>query len=89
MFAFVLGLAFVLLLVTFRSIVIAIKAILLNLLSVAAVYGVVVWIFQEGHLESLLGFYDRGRRLVVAAVPVRAPLRSLHGLSRVHPKPCP
>ena len=42
-FAFVLGLAFLLLLVTFRSIVIPIKAILLNLLSVGAAYGVLVW----------------------------------------------
>jgi uncharacterized membrane protein YdfJ with MMPL/SSD domain len=59
-FAFVLGLAFLLLLGTFRSIVIAIKAILLNLLSVGAAYGVVVWIFQEGNLESLLGFESTG-----------------------------
>jgi len=59
-FAFVLGLAFLLLLATFRSIVIPIKAILLNLLSVGAAYGVVVWIFQEGNLESLLGFESPG-----------------------------
>jgi uncharacterized membrane protein YdfJ with MMPL/SSD domain len=59
-FAFVLGLAFVLLLVTFRSIVIPIKAILLNLLSVAASYGVLVLIFQDGRLESLLGFDSIG-----------------------------
>jgi RND superfamily putative drug exporter len=59
-FAFVLGLAFLLLLVTFRSIVIPLKAIVLNLLSVGAAYGVVVWIFQEGHLESLLGFESTG-----------------------------
>ena len=59
-FAFVLGLAFLLLLTTFRSIVIAITAILLNLLSVGAAYGVVVWIFQEGHLESILGFESPG-----------------------------
>jgi RND superfamily putative drug exporter len=59
-FAFVLGLAFLLLLATFRSLVIPIKAILLNLLSVGAAYGVVVWIFQEGHLESLLGFESTG-----------------------------
>ena len=59
-FAFVLGLAFLLLLVTFRSIVIAIKAIVLNLLSVGAAYGVVVWIFQEGNLESVLGFESTG-----------------------------
>jgi len=58
--AFVLGLAFLLLLVTFRSIVIPIKAIVLNLLSVGAAYGIVTWIFQEGHLESLLGFESTG-----------------------------
>jgi uncharacterized membrane protein YdfJ with MMPL/SSD domain len=59
-FAFVLGLAFLLLLFTFRSIVIPLKAIVLNLLSVGAAYGVVVWIFQEGHLQSLLGFESTG-----------------------------
>ena len=55
MFAFVLALAFLLLLVTFRSIVIPIKAIVLNLLSVGAAYGVLVLVFQDGHGESLLG----------------------------------
>jgi anti-anti-sigma factor len=55
-FAFVLGLAFVLLLVTFRSIVIPLKAIVLNLLSVGAAYGVVVFIFQDGNFEGLLDF---------------------------------
>jgi uncharacterized membrane protein YdfJ with MMPL/SSD domain len=59
-FAFVLGMAFLLLLVTFRSVVIALKAIVLNLLSVAAAYGVLVWIFQDGHLENVLGFRSDG-----------------------------
>jgi uncharacterized membrane protein YdfJ with MMPL/SSD domain len=59
-FAFVLGMAFLLLLVTFRSVVIPVKAIVLNLLSVGAAYGLVVWIFQEGHLESVLGFESTG-----------------------------
>jgi uncharacterized membrane protein YdfJ with MMPL/SSD domain len=59
-FAFVLGLAFVLLLVTFRSIVIPLKAIALNMLSVGAAYGVLVLVFQRGHLESLLGFTSIG-----------------------------
>ena len=59
-FAFVLSAAFVLLLVTFRSLVIPIKAIVLNLLSVGAAYGVLVWIFQYGHLESFLGFKSTG-----------------------------
>ena len=59
-FAFVLGLAFLLLLLTFRSIVIPIKAIVLNLLSVGAAYGVLVWIFQDGHVQGLLGFHSNG-----------------------------
>jgi uncharacterized membrane protein YdfJ with MMPL/SSD domain len=59
-FAFVLTAAFLLLLVTFRSIVIPFKAIVLNLLSVGAAYGVLVWIFQYGHLEGLLGFTSTG-----------------------------
>jgi RND superfamily putative drug exporter len=59
-FAFVLGLAFILLLVTFRSVVIPLKAIVLNLLSVGASYGVVTYVFQEGHGEGLLGFTSIG-----------------------------
>ena len=59
-FGFVLTLAFLLMLVTFRSIVIPIKAIVLNLLSVAAAYGVLVWVFQDGHGSSLLGFSPTG-----------------------------
>jgi RND superfamily putative drug exporter len=59
-FAFVLALAFVLLLVTFRSIVIPIKAIVLNLLSVGASYGVLVEVFQKGHGEKLLSFTSSG-----------------------------
>ncbi|MEO8686914.1 MAG: MMPL family transporter [Solirubrobacteraceae bacterium] len=59
-FAFVLGLAFLLLLATFRSLVIPIKAILLNLLSVGAAYGVLVLVFQKGYGESILGFESTG-----------------------------
>src|SRR5213075_1520759 len=59
-FAFVLSAAFLLLLVTFRSIVIPIKAILLNLLSVGAAYGVLVLVFQDGHGEGALGFNSNG-----------------------------
>ena len=54
-FAFVLGLAFLLLMVMFRSIVIPVKAIVLNLLSVGAAYGVLVMVFQWGWGVSLLG----------------------------------
>ncbi len=59
-FAFVLGLAFLLLLITFRSLVIAGTAIVLNMLSVGAAYGVLVWIFQDGHMQGLLGFHSAG-----------------------------
>jgi anti-anti-sigma factor len=59
-FVFVLGLAFTLLLVVFRSIVIPLKAIALNLLSVGAAYGVLVYVFQYGHFEDLLGFESIG-----------------------------
>jgi uncharacterized membrane protein YdfJ with MMPL/SSD domain len=55
-FAFVLLFAFVLMLVAFRSLVIAAKAILLNLLSVAAAYGVLVLVFQHGIGKGFLGF---------------------------------
>jgi uncharacterized membrane protein YdfJ with MMPL/SSD domain len=58
--AFVLGLAFILLLVTFRSLVVPIKAIVLNLLSVAASYGVLVLVFQHGWAGSILGFRSDG-----------------------------
>jgi uncharacterized membrane protein YdfJ with MMPL/SSD domain len=60
-FAFVLGLAFIILLLTFRSIVIAIKAIILNLLSVGATYGLLVLVFQKGWLlEGVLNFKATG-----------------------------
>jgi RND superfamily putative drug exporter len=59
-FGFVLGLTFLLLLVTFRSIVIPAVAIVLNLLSVGASYGVLKLVFQDGHGEGLLGFQSIG-----------------------------
>ena len=59
-FGFVLILAFLLLLVMFRSIVIPIKAIVLNLLSVGAAMGVMVLVFQEGVGEGLLNFEAAG-----------------------------
>jgi RND superfamily putative drug exporter len=59
-FAFVLGLAFLLLLYSFRSVVIAATSIVLNLLSVAAAYGLLVAIFQWGWGESLLNFQSTG-----------------------------
>jgi uncharacterized membrane protein YdfJ with MMPL/SSD domain len=59
-FAFVLMFAFGLMLVSFRSIVIATKAIILNLLSVAAAYGILVLVFQHGWGKQVLGFQFTG-----------------------------
>ena len=59
-FGFVLAFAFLLLLVSFRSVVIAAKAIVLNLLSVGAAYGVLVLVFQKGWGEGILGFKSNG-----------------------------
>jgi uncharacterized membrane protein YdfJ with MMPL/SSD domain len=59
-FGFVLVFAFLLLLLTFRSLVVAAKAIVLNLLSVGAAYGVLVAVFQWGWGENLLGFTSNG-----------------------------
>jgi uncharacterized membrane protein YdfJ with MMPL/SSD domain len=50
----------VLLLVTFRSIAVPIKAIVLNLLSVGAAYGILTLVFQDGHGEGLLDFQSVG-----------------------------
>ena len=67
-FIFVLGLAFLLLLLSFRSLVIPLLTIVLNLLSVGAAYGVMVVVFQYGHLRSLIGGQDIGG--VVDWIPV-------------------
>jgi len=58
--AFVLALAFALLLVAFRSIVVPLKAIALNLLSVAAAYGVLALVFQHRFAQPILGFHANG-----------------------------
>jgi RND superfamily putative drug exporter len=59
-FAFVLGLAFLVLMVTFRSVFIPLTSIALNLLSIGAAYGVLTLIFQNGHLHGPLGFSPYG-----------------------------
>jgi RND superfamily putative drug exporter len=59
-FGFVLTVTFVLLLVTFRSIVIPLTAIVLNMLSVGAAYGVLALVFQHTWAEGLLGFKSTG-----------------------------
>jgi uncharacterized membrane protein YdfJ with MMPL/SSD domain len=86
--AFVLGLAFVLLLATFRSVVIPLTAIVLNLLSVGAAYGLLV-LYLPGRLgggDPRLHLQPRNHFLA-ADVPVRDPVRAVDGLPRVHPQP--
>ena len=67
-FLFVLGLAFALLLMTFRSLVIAATAVALNLLSVSAAYGILVAVFQFGWLHSVFGFQTNGA--IVTWIPL-------------------
>jgi len=55
-FIFVLGLSFVLLTIVFRSLVVPLKAIVMNLLSVGASYGALVLVFQKGFLNEVFGF---------------------------------
>ncbi len=59
-FGFVLGLSFILLMLIFRSLLIPLKAIIMNLLSVGAAYGLLVLVFQEGYGEALFGFESTG-----------------------------
>jgi RND superfamily putative drug exporter len=58
---------FVLVFLLTRSILLPLKAIALNILNLAAVFGLVVFVFQEGHLSGLLGFTPEG---IAAVVPV-------------------
>ena len=67
-FGFVLGVAFLLLLFMFRSVVIPVKSIILNLISVTAAYGVLVMVFQWGWGISLLGSEASG--VVISWLPL-------------------
>jgi RND superfamily putative drug exporter len=67
-FVFVLGLSFLLLMAVFRSIVVPLKAIVMNLLSVGAAYGLLVLVFQHGVGASLFGF--RQSDVIEAWIPL-------------------
>jgi RND superfamily putative drug exporter len=56
----VIGLSLLLLIVVFRSVLVPLKAALLNLLSIGAALGVITFVFQDGHLASLLGVETTG-----------------------------
>jgi RND superfamily putative drug exporter len=71
--AFVLGLSFLLLMVVFRSLILPIKAILMNLLSVAAAYGAVTLVFQKGvgiNFFNSLGFHFHQSEAIEAWLPL-------------------
>ena len=68
MIAIVVALSFVVLLLAFRSLLLPLKAAVANLLSVAAAYGVVTFVFQEGHGASLIGL--EGATPIVSYVPL-------------------
>jgi hypothetical protein len=76
--AFVLAFAFIVLLVAFRSLVVPVKAIVLNLLSVGAAYGVLVLVFQHRWAEPILGFRSDGA--IISWLPLFLFVR-LFGLS--------
>ncbi|HEV2128829.1 MAG TPA: MMPL family transporter [Thermomicrobiales bacterium] len=66
--AIVVFTTYVILLVLFRSVVLPIKAIFLNVMSILASYGALVFVFQEGHFHALLNFTPQG--FVEASLPV-------------------
>ena len=68
MIAVVVGLSFLVLVLAFRSLLVPLKAALMNLLSVAAAYGVLTFIFQEGHGATLIGL--DGATPIVSFVPL-------------------
>ena len=66
--ALILAATYVVLLILFRSVLLPLKAILMNTLSILASYGALVWVFQEGHLSRVLDFTPLG--FVEASLPV-------------------
>src|SRR6266540_3413681 len=79
--------SFVLLARAFRSLLLPAKAVVLNLLSVGAIYGVLVLVWQDGHGSGLPGVPVGGG--LRPAGGVRLPVRAEHGLRGVHPGPHP
>ncbi|MGX5657113.1 MMPL family transporter [Geodermatophilus nigrescens] len=74
----VVGMTFVLLFLAFGSVVLPVKAVLMNVLSLGASFGALVWIFQDGHLSGPLGFTPTG--FIEATQPILV-LAIVFGLS--------
>ncbi|MEU7134949.1 MMPL family transporter [Streptomyces sp. NPDC046261] len=68
--AFVLLLSFLFLVAVFRSVLVPVKAFLMNALGTLAAYGLTVWVFQSGHLAGLLGFTGTGTGTIQAFLPL-------------------
>jgi putative drug exporter of the RND superfamily len=66
--AFVIGITYLILLITFRSVFIPLKAVVVNILSLTASFGAMVFVFQDGHLSGLLDFTPLG--FVDATLPI-------------------
>jgi RND superfamily putative drug exporter len=66
--AFVIGATYLILLVTFRSVIIPLKAVIVNVLSLTASFGAIVFVFQDGNLSGLLNFTPLG--FVDATLPI-------------------
>lgn len=75
--AFVLIAGYVILLLSFGSLFLPLKAMFMASLSIAASLGVVVWVFQEGHFEELLGFQATGEIVVVNPILIACVLFGL------------
>ena len=65
---FVIATVYIALLVLFRSVLLPLKAVIMNLMSIFASYGALVYIFQEGHFQGLLGFTAEG--VTEATIPI-------------------
>jgi putative drug exporter of the RND superfamily len=76
--ALILGLSLIFLLIVFRSPLLAVKAILMNVLATGAMLGIVVYVFQEGHGEHLFGFTSTG--FIQCFVPITV-FALVYGLS--------
>jgi putative drug exporter of the RND superfamily len=66
--AFVIGVTYLILLITFRSVFIPLKAVIVNILSLTASFGTMVFVFQDGHLSGFLDFTPLG--FVDATLPI-------------------
>ena len=81
---FIVVTTFLVLFALLRSVVLPIKALVMNTLSIVASFGALVWIFQDGNLSALLGFQPLGlRRDHPARDPVLRPVRAVDGLRGV------